>query len=385
MTGHSRTSTPRCSTAAERCGSRVSQASTAASLPARAGSTCSTRPTAVGRTGSRSRRTGACITHPWQVATWAASTRAPARRPSCGLRPPTRERDACGRIRAAECGRASGTRGRSRSTTRRQSNGANGGCPARARRRTRSSSTTRTRCGSATSAPTRSCVSTRIPSSSRRSRSRATPARSGSFSAGRARYGAPSPGLTSSWWCEPDAPGGPCGAGTPWIDFEHTFATAKGARDEPFREGDSRQLPARDPVPDRRRRGAGHRLLHAGLGATERGRMGGPDGKIGHAELAIGDSVIMLADEHPDMAYLGPKSIGGTSVTIHVYVEDSDATFDTAVKAGAKSLRPVEDQFYGDRSGQFEDPFGHRWNVSTHIEDVPPEEMAKRAAAMAGG
>ncbi len=121
------------------------------------------------------------------------------------------------------------------------------------------------------------------------------------------------------------------------------------------------------------------------LGATERGRMGGPDGKIGHAELAIGDSVIMLADEHPDMAYLGPKSIGGTSVTIHVYVEDSDATFDTAVKAGAKSLRPVEDQFYGDRSGQFEDPFGHRWNVSTHIEDVPPEEMAKRAAAMAGG
>jgi PhnB protein len=120
------------------------------------------------------------------------------------------------------------------------------------------------------------------------------------------------------------------------------------------------------------------------LGASERMRMGGPEGRIGHAELQIGDSVVMLADEHPEMGYVGPKQIGGTPVTIGVYVEDVDKTFDTAVKAGAKSLRPVENQFYGDRSGQFEDPFGHRWNIQTHVEDVSPEEMAKRAAAMGG-
>jgi PhnB protein len=121
------------------------------------------------------------------------------------------------------------------------------------------------------------------------------------------------------------------------------------------------------------------------LGATERMRMGGPDGKIGHAELQFGDSVVMLADEYPDMGYVGPKAVGGTPVTIGVYVEDVDKTFDAAVKAGAKALRPVEDQFYGDRSGQIEDPFGHRWSLQTHIEDVPPDEMQKRAAAMGGG
>jgi PhnB protein len=121
------------------------------------------------------------------------------------------------------------------------------------------------------------------------------------------------------------------------------------------------------------------------LGATERMRMAGPDGKVGHAEVQIGEAVVMLADEHPDMGYLGPKTIGGTPVTIGVYVEDVDKTFDTALKAGATSVRPVENQFYGDRSGQFVDPFGHRWSVSTHVEDVPPDEMAKRAAAMAEG
>ena len=121
------------------------------------------------------------------------------------------------------------------------------------------------------------------------------------------------------------------------------------------------------------------------LGATERMRMGGPDGKVGHAELQVGDGVVMLADEHPDMGYRGPKTIGGTPVTIGVYVEDVDKTFDAALKAGAKSLRAVENQFYGDRSGQFEDPYGHRWSVSTHVEDVPPDEMQKRAAAMGGG
>jgi PhnB protein len=122
------------------------------------------------------------------------------------------------------------------------------------------------------------------------------------------------------------------------------------------------------------------------LGAVERMRMAGPDGKVGHAELGIGDSVIMLADEHLDMDVRGPRTVGGTPVTLHVYVENADDAFERALQAGAKSLRPVEDKFYGDRSGQFEDPFGHRWDVATHVEDVAPEEMSKRAAAaMAGG
>ena len=117
------------------------------------------------------------------------------------------------------------------------------------------------------------------------------------------------------------------------------------------------------------------------LGANVRMTMPGPDGKIGHAELSIGDSVIMLADEFPDMGVRGPKSVGGTPVAIHVYVEDVDATYEMALRAGSTTLRPVEDKFYGDRGGEFEDPFGHRWNVATHVEDVPPGEMEKRAAA----
>ena len=117
------------------------------------------------------------------------------------------------------------------------------------------------------------------------------------------------------------------------------------------------------------------------LGATERVRMPGPDGRIGHAELQLGDSMIMLADENAQMDVRGPRAIGGTPVSLHVYVEDSDAVFERALQAGARALRAVEDRFYGDRSGQFEDPFGHRWDVSTHVEDVPPEEMSKRAAA----
>jgi PhnB protein len=121
------------------------------------------------------------------------------------------------------------------------------------------------------------------------------------------------------------------------------------------------------------------------LGATERMRMSGPDGKVGHAEIEIGDSVIMLADEHPEMDALGPKTVGGTPVSIHVYVEDADGAFERAIEAGAKALRAVEDKFYGDRSGSFEDPFGHHWHVATHVEDVPPDEMAKRAADAAGG
>ena len=122
------------------------------------------------------------------------------------------------------------------------------------------------------------------------------------------------------------------------------------------------------------------------LGATERMRMPAPDGKVGHAELQLGDSLIMLADEFPDMDARGPRTLGGTPVSLMVYVEDADAAFDRAIQAGAKSLQPVEDKFYGDRSGRFEDPFGHRWDVATHVEDVPPDEMAKRAAeAMAAG
>jgi PhnB protein len=121
------------------------------------------------------------------------------------------------------------------------------------------------------------------------------------------------------------------------------------------------------------------------FGATERMQMAGPGGRVGHAELQIGDSTIMLADEHPEMDARGPKAVGGTPVTLHVYVEDVDDVFDRATRAGAKTLRAVEDRFYGDRSDQFEDPFGHRWNVATHVEDVSEEEMSRRAAAMAAG
>jgi PhnB protein len=121
------------------------------------------------------------------------------------------------------------------------------------------------------------------------------------------------------------------------------------------------------------------------LGAKERMRMPGPDGRIGHAELELGNGLIMLADEFPEMGNRSPKAIGGTPVTIHAYVADVDSVFNAAIEAGAKELRAVENAFYGDRNGQFEDPFGHRWNVATHVEDVPPDEMEKRAAeAMAG-
>ena len=127
------------------------------------------------------------------------------------------------------------------------------------------------------------------------------------------------------------------------------------------------------------------KFYEAVFGGKERLRIPAPGGKIGHAEIAIGDSVVMLADEYPDMNLRGPKALGGTPVTVSVYVEDVDSVFDRAVKAGAKALRAVENQFYGDRAGQFEDPFGHRWSVASRIENVSPEEMAKRAAAMGGG
>jgi PhnB protein len=118
------------------------------------------------------------------------------------------------------------------------------------------------------------------------------------------------------------------------------------------------------------------------LGAKERMRMGAPGGRVGHAELEFGSSVVMLADEHPEMGARGPKSVGGSPVLIHLYVADVDAVFQAAVAAGATETRAVEDKFYGDRGGEFEDPFGHRWSLATHVEDVPPEEMDRRAAEM---
>ena len=118
------------------------------------------------------------------------------------------------------------------------------------------------------------------------------------------------------------------------------------------------------------------------FGATERMRMPAPGGKVGHAEIVIGDSMIMLADEHPEMGARAPRAFGGSPVGVMVYVEDVDATVKKALAAGAKIRQPVEDKFYGDRSGTIEDPFGHHWHVSTHKEDVPHEEMTRRVAAM---
>jgi PhnB protein len=121
------------------------------------------------------------------------------------------------------------------------------------------------------------------------------------------------------------------------------------------------------------------------FGATEVLRMAQPDGKIGHAEIKIGDSHIMLADEVPQMGYKSPKSLGGSPVSILLYLDDVDKVFNRAVAAGATANRPVADQFYGDRMGTLTDPFGHVWSLATHVEDIPPEEMTRRASeAMAG-
>lgn len=121
------------------------------------------------------------------------------------------------------------------------------------------------------------------------------------------------------------------------------------------------------------------------FGATELLRMPDPSGKIGHAEIKIGDSPIMLADEFPERGVLSPQTVGGSPVSILLYVENVDALFKQAVAAGAKVTRPLQDQFYGDRMGGFTDPFGHQWHVATHVEDVAPEELKKRAAAAAHG
>jgi PhnB protein len=117
------------------------------------------------------------------------------------------------------------------------------------------------------------------------------------------------------------------------------------------------------------------------FGAVEIMRMAGPDGKsIGHAEIKIGDSIVFLADEWPGQALAAPENFGGTTVSLSLYVPSADATFNQAVAAGAKPTMPLMNMFWGDRFGKVTDPFGHEWAIATHIEDVPPDEMAKRAA-----
>jgi PhnB protein len=119
------------------------------------------------------------------------------------------------------------------------------------------------------------------------------------------------------------------------------------------------------------------------FGASELFRME-HQGKIGHAEIKIGDSPVMLADEQPSMGYVGPKSVGGTPVSLMIYVEDVDKIYKQAIASGGVELKALQDQFYGDRSGTLKDPFGHIWTVATHKEDVTPEEMDKRMAAAHG-
>jgi len=122
------------------------------------------------------------------------------------------------------------------------------------------------------------------------------------------------------------------------------------------------------------------------FGAKELFRFPAPDGKIGHAEIKIGDSPIMLADEYPDMGYNGPQSVGGSPVSLMIYVDDVDAVFSRAIESGGTVKEAVQDKFYGDRMGTLVDPFGHIWHVATHKEDVSMEEMERRAkAASAGG
>jgi PhnB protein len=121
------------------------------------------------------------------------------------------------------------------------------------------------------------------------------------------------------------------------------------------------------------------------FGATELFRMAAPDGKIGHAEIKIGNSPIMLADEFPEMEFVSPQTLGGSPIGLMIYVDDVDTMFNKAIGAGATEVKPLQDQFYGDRSGTLKDPFGHVWTVATHVEDVAPEELQKRAAAAHGG
>ncbi len=126
------------------------------------------------------------------------------------------------------------------------------------------------------------------------------------------------------------------------------------------------------------------RFYERAFGAREKFRLPVGD-RIGHAELLIGDSHVMLADEFPDMGHLGPKSRGGTSVSLVVYVEDVDRAFQQALDAGATQVKPLENQFWGDRMGTLTDPFGHMWSLASTVEEVPPEEMERRMAEFSEG
>ena len=121
------------------------------------------------------------------------------------------------------------------------------------------------------------------------------------------------------------------------------------------------------------------------FGATERMRFADPQGRVGHAEIKIGNSIIMLGEESPEMGARGPQTLGGSPVNLLLYVKDVDAAFSRALAAGAKELGPVKDQFYGDRIGSVTDPYGHVWYLATHKEDVSPDELQRRAAAAHGG
>lgn len=115
------------------------------------------------------------------------------------------------------------------------------------------------------------------------------------------------------------------------------------------------------------------------FGAEELFRMDGPEGKVGHAEMKIGEGRFMLSDEVEAWGNRSPETLGGTGISLMMYVEDADAVFRRAIEAGATEVMPVQDQFYGDRSGMVEDPFGHRWTIATHVEDVPPDELDRRS------
>lgn len=130
--------------------------------------------------------------------------------------------------------------------------------------------------------------------------------------------------------------------------------------------------------------GAAIDFYKAAFGAVELFRIGEP-GMVGHAEMKIGGAIFMLADEFPDMGVVSPQTLGGTPVSLYIYVEDVDGFTEKAIAEGLKALRPVADQFYGDRTGHFEDPFGHKWAFATHVEDVTPDEMDERAKAAHGG
>jgi PhnB protein len=134
-------------------------------------------------------------------------------------------------------------------------------------------------------------------------------------------------------------------------------------------------------------RGAGEAIdfYRKAFGAAELLRVPGPGGKLGHAEIAIGGHHIMLSDEYPDMQFVGPETRGGTTVHLHVYVKNVDALVERAVAAGAKLIREVKDQFYGDRSGSLQDPYGHIWHFATHKQDLSKAELRKRAAEAAKG